>query len=309
MIQVIGLGKNFAERKAISNLNFMVEKGEVVGFLGPNGAGKTTTLKIITGFMPSSTGQVLIDGVDVFEAPLHTKKCIGYLPEQPPVYTDMRVESYLHFVARLKKVARDKLAVNVDYALEKVHLKDVKRRLIGNLSKGYRQRVGLAAALVSKPEVLILDEPTVGLDPNQVIQFRELIVSLKGEHTILLSTHILSEVQATCDRIIIIDQGEIVAQESLQQLHTNVQKELRYKIKVKRKQSDLHKTLQNTDGVNLVEVKGAFLEVSFAPTKLNSEQLAKIVVNSGCGLLEFSSIKNPVESLFAELTRAKEVQV
>ena len=189
-----------------------------MGFLGPNGAGKTTTMKIITGYMVPTSGEVKIDGEDILENPLKTKKKIGYLPEVPPIYSDMYVEDYLYYVARLKSCPKEKVKSQVDSVVEKVALQEVRHRLIQNISKGFKQRVGLAQALISDPEILILDEPTIGLDPNQVLEIRNLIAQLRGQHTIILSTHILSEVQASCDRVIIIKEGKMVTQESLSSL-------------------------------------------------------------------------------------------
>jgi ABC-2 type transport system ATP-binding protein len=207
MIEIRELTKNYGPHTAIQGLNFTVNKGEVVGFLGPNGAGKTTTMKIITGFMAPTSGEVKIGGVDVFESPVEVKKRIGYLPETPPVYGDMTVRDYLKFVANLKDVPKAKLKSHVDDALAKTQLTTVAHRMIQNLSKGFRQRVGIAQALVSQPEILILDEPTVGLDPRQVAEIRDLLKALRGQHTIILSTHILPEVEATCERVIIINKG------------------------------------------------------------------------------------------------------
>ncbi|HVK60847.1 MAG TPA: ABC transporter ATP-binding protein, partial [Bdellovibrionales bacterium] len=207
MIEVENLTKSYGPHRAIDGLSFKIKKGEVVGFLGPNGAGKTTTMKIITGFMAPTEGSVRVAGFDVFEDPIEVKKRIGYLPETPPVYGEMTVESYLRFVANLKGVEKSRVSELVERSMEKTDLTSVRRRLIQNLSKGYRQRVGISQALVSDPEVLILDEPTVGLDPRQVAEVRSLIKELAGHHTIILSTHILPEVQASCEKIIIIDRG------------------------------------------------------------------------------------------------------
>ncbi|MBC7741300.1 MAG: ABC transporter ATP-binding protein, partial [Bdellovibrionaceae bacterium] len=203
MIEVHNLCKSYGDRQAIDHLNFKIEKGDVVGLLGPNGAGKSTTMKIITGFMAPTSGEARICGFDVFENPIEVKKRIGYLPETPPLYTEMTVQDYLHFVAELKLVDGAKIKGLVDRAIGKAQLSAVRSRLIRNLSKGFKQRVGIAQALVSDPEVLVLDEPTVGLDPKQVAEIRDLIKELRGEHTIILSTHILSEVQATCNKVII----------------------------------------------------------------------------------------------------------
>ena len=218
MIKVEGLTKRYGDVMAIEDLSFQVRKGEIVGFLGPNGAGKTTTMRIITGFLPSTEGTVSVSGYDIFEKPLEVKKRIGYLPEHPPVYADMTVAGYLKFVAKIKGVPRSGRAESMDRVIKRCGLKEVRNTIIGKLSKGYRQRVGLAQAMIHDPEVLVLDEPTIGLDPKQIIEIRELIKALAGEHTIILSTHILPEVTMICQRCLIIDQGRIVADDSLANL-------------------------------------------------------------------------------------------
>ena len=211
MIKIENLTKTYGQVKALDNISFEVAEGEVLGFLGLNGAGKTTTMNIITGFIPPSSGTVTVEGFDVMDNPAEVKKRIGYLPEQPPVYTDLTVKEYLKFVSKLKKVPGDKIKENVDRAIESVKIQKVADRLIGNLSKGYRQRVGFAQALIGQPKILILDEPTVGLDPTQVIEIRKLISDLQKKHTIIFSSHILSEVSAVANRVVIIDSGKIIA--------------------------------------------------------------------------------------------------
>jgi ABC-2 type transport system ATP-binding protein len=218
MIEVSHLLKSYRDLKAVSDVTFKVEKGEILGFLGPNGAGKTTTMRIITGALPPDSGTVKVAGFDVFENPMEVKRRIGYLPETPPVYVDMTVRAYLRFVAEIKGVPRKQRNGEVDRVAQKTNSDKFIDRVIGNLSKGQRQRVGLAQALLGDPEVLILDEPTVGLDPAQIIEVRELIKSLAGRHTIVLSTHILPEVVTTCQRVLIISQGKVVADDTLQGL-------------------------------------------------------------------------------------------
>jgi ABC-2 type transport system ATP-binding protein len=218
MIKVEGLTKRYGDVTAIEDLSFQVEKGEIVGFLGPNGAGKTTTMRIITGFLPSTDGTVTVSGNDIFTKPMEVKKKIGYLPEHPPVYADMTVAGYLKFVSKIKGIPRSGRADAIDRMVERCGLKEVRKKIIGKLSKGYRQRVGLAQAMIHEPEVLILDEPTIGLDPKQIIEIRELVRSLAGDQTIILSTHILPEVTMICQRCLIIDQGRIVADDSLEAL-------------------------------------------------------------------------------------------
>src|SRR5450755_1587220 len=218
MIQVEGLSKRYARHVAVNNISFAVEKGDVVGFLGPNGAGKTTTMRILTCFMPPTEGKATVGGFDVFEQPFEVKKRIGYLPEAPPVYPEMSVRDYLSFVAGIKNVPSADVKRRTDEAMERCAVADVKDKLIGKLSKGYRQRVGLAQAIIHNPDVLILDEPTSGLDPKQIIETRELIKGLAGDHTIILSTHILPEVEQLCERVIIIAKGKLVATDTVQNL-------------------------------------------------------------------------------------------
>src|SRR5205814_3341418 len=210
-------------KTAIEGMSFEVQKGEILGFLGPNGAGKTTTMRIITGFMPASGGTVRVDGYEVFDNPLEVRRRIGYLPENPPLYPEMNVAGYLRFVAKIKGVPKDRLDGEVDRVMDKVNITDVQERIIAKLSKGYKQRVGIAQALLNDPPVLVLDEPTIGLDPKQIHEVRELIKELAGKHTVILSTHILPEVEQTCHRVIIIDHGKIVAVDTPQNLRTQGQ--------------------------------------------------------------------------------------
>jgi ABC-2 type transport system ATP-binding protein len=218
MIEVSHLSKRYRELKAVDDVSFQVQSGEILGFLGPNGAGKTTTMRILTGVLPPTSGTAKVCGFDVFEQPLEVKKRIGYLPENPPVYVDMTVRAYLRFVASIKGVARKQRDSEIDRVATKTSCTQFIHRVIGNLSKGQKQRVGLAQALLGDPEVLILDEPTVGLDPGQIIEVRQLIKSLAGKHTIVLSTHILPEVTATCQKALIISQGRVVAYDTLEGL-------------------------------------------------------------------------------------------
>lgn len=303
MIEVRNLTKDYGARRAIDALSFSVNKGEVVGFLGPNGAGKSTTMKIITGFMAPSDGQALVAGFDVFENPLEVKKRIGYLPENPPVYGDMFVMEYLEFVANLKGVEKTKIPQLVSKAIEKTNLGNVQSRLIQNLSKGFRQRVGIAQALVSDPDVLILDEPTVGLDPKQVAEIRELIKELRGHHTIILSTHILSEVEATCERIIIINQGKIVAQESLSNIGAMAKGSRQVTFKVRRDLDKLISHLATVSGVINVQkgpITGSVVAEITGQDEM-VESLAREVVQFGSGLLEMQSMAQ-LEDVFIKLT-------
>jgi ABC-2 type transport system ATP-binding protein len=302
MIEVRGLSKSYGERMAIKDLNFTVNKGEVVGFLGPNGAGKSTTMKIITGYMAPSAGEVRVGGHDVFENPIEVKRKIGYLPEIPPVYTDMIVVDYLRYVARLRGKKKTEAKQLADSAMEKTDLTSVAKRLIGNLSKGYRQRVGLAQAMVADPEVLILDEPTVGLDPKQVHEMRELIRRLKGQHTIVLSTHILPEVQANCDRVIIINRGQIVAEDTLESLGKRLSSSGQVLLRVARRQQEIVGSLKSVPGVKAVGLQGAYIEVSVDDQESTVESVAEHVVKSGAGLRELKATNLNLEDIFIQLT-------
>jgi ABC-2 type transport system ATP-binding protein len=303
MIDVQNLSKNYGDRPAIRALNFSVKKGEVVGFLGPNGAGKSTTMKIITGYMAPSAGEVRVAGFDVFENPLEVKRRIGYLPETPPVYHDMYVRDYLTFVANLKGVDKSRVKSLVDAALEKTSLGEVAGRLIGNLSKGFKQRVGLAQALVSDPEVLVLDEPTVGLDPKQVAEMRQLIRRLKGQHTIILSTHILPEVQASCDKVIIINRGEIVAEDSLDGLSKRMSGGGQMvNVRVRRNQEAVARGMGGVAGVRKVTNSVNSIEVETDGLEETVERVAGFVVTEGAGLMELKVQSLGLEDIFIKLT-------
>ena len=304
MIEVKGLTKNYGSNVAISGLNFKIEAGDTVGLLGPNGAGKSTAMKIITGFLAPTSGSVSIDGADIFKEALQIKKKIGYLPENPPLYMDMRVREYLAYICELKDVNKQDLSGNIDSVLDKVNITDVQNRLIGNLSKGYKQRVGIAGALVSDPEILILDEPTIGLDPNQIRDIRDLIKSTKANHqTLILSTHILPEVQETCDKIIIINKGNIVAQGSLDDLSGMMAGHRGVTVKTKRPVVDFKDKLTSIDGLsNFRKVNDTEFCVDIAQDDSVQEKLASLVVQSGVGLLEFSSSKVSLEDVFTKHT-------
>jgi len=306
MIEIKNLSKRYGPISAVKNISFRVNKGEVVGFLGPNGAGKSTTMKIITGYMAPTEGEVKVAGYDVFENPIEVKSRIGFLPETPPLYGDMTVRAFLAFVARLKRVPPNKVRSQVQMALEKAGLTEVQKRIIQNLSKGYKQRVGIAQALVSEPELLILDEPTVGLDPKQVAEIRSLINSLRGNHTIVLSTHILPEVQATCNRIIIIDKGQIVAEDSLEQLQQQLKGSKRVTIRVRRMSDTLLSQLKGLPGIQSVTTAKGMIEVATDGDPEHQERLSSAVVQSGAGLLEFKMSETSLEEIFLQLTNDKE---
>lgn len=304
MIEIRNLTKDYGPRRAIDSLNFTINKGEVVGFLGPNGAGKSTTMKIITGFMAPSGGSASVAGFDVFENPLEVKKHIGYLPETPPVYGDMYVRDYLAYVAALKQVPKEKCEKFVKDAIEKTNLGDVQKRLIQNLSKGYKQRVGIAQALVSDPDVLILDEPTVGLDPKQVAEIRELIQSLKGLHTIILSTHILPEVEATCEKVIIINHGRIVAQDSIQNLATLDKGHSRLHVRLRKEVKDMRQLLAELQAVTAAYRASSEKEwnIDFQGGEEVIDQISARLVREGCGLIELRPSRVDLEDVFIKLT-------
>jgi ABC-2 type transport system ATP-binding protein len=303
MIEIRDLSKNYGDRPAIKSLNFSVKKGEVVGFLGPNGAGKSTTMKIITGYMAPTSGEVKVAGFDVFENPIEVKRRIGYLPETPPVYQDMVVEDYLVYVANLKGVEKSRIKSLTEAALEKTSLHDVRKRLIGNLSKGFKQRVGLAQALVSDPEILVLDEPTVGLDPKQVAEIRQLIRELRGQHTIILSTHILPEVQASCEKVIIINHGQIVAEDSLEGLSRRMSGGGHsVMVKVRRNQEEVVRGMTGVAGVRRANNAGNFIEIETDGDETTIERIAGFVVTQGAGLTELKVQSLALEDIFIKLT-------
>lgn len=303
MIEVSGLTKLYGPRTAVSNLNFTVNAGEVVGFLGPNGAGKSTTMKILTGFMPASSGSVKVNGFDVFDNPIEVKRSVGYLPENPPVYLEMTVERYLEFAARIHDVPKAKLKSAVDSAIEKTGLTQVRKRIIGNLSKGFRQRVGLAQALVHDPKVLILDEPTVGLDPVQIIEIRELIKGLAGRHTVVLSSHILPEVTATCQRIIVINKGQIVVQDSIDRLTSRMRQGQLLFMNVRNPHENGVRALRSVPGVKEVSVDGSKLAIEILPEQGEiRDRIVETAVNEKLGVLEFAAEKLSLEEVFLQLT-------
>ena len=255
MIEITNLVKNYGTKFAVDDISFKVGKGEIVGFLGPNGAGKSTTMNILTGYLSSTSGEAKVGGIDILENPYEAKKLIGFLPEQPPVYPDMTVDEYLNFVYEIKKckLNRDKHLMEIRMVTK---IDDVRHRLIKNLSKGYRQRVGIAQALVGNPPVIIFDEPTVGLDPKQIIEIRNLIRNLGQNHTVILSTHILSEVQAVCDRIVIINEGKIIADEKTENITRVVEENRKYSVKVCGPQREVQAAISGIPGVVAVEPTG-----------------------------------------------------
>jgi ABC-2 type transport system ATP-binding protein len=303
MIEVSHLTKRYGERTAVQDLSFEIKRGEIVGFLGPNGAGKSTTMKIITGFMPATQGQVKVGGFDVFNQPIEVKKITGYLPETPPVYPEMKVQDYLDFTARIHGVPRNQLKSMIDTAIQKTNLGEVRHRLIRNLSKGFQQRVGLAQALVHNPPVLILDEPTVGLDPKQIIEIRELIKGLGGDHTIILSSHILPEVTATCERIIVINRGKIAAEDTIEGLALKMKGGLLFTLEVKNPSEQAMKAIHSVPGVKSINAVGHRWVIELHPHSPEvRDQIVAAAVQSGAGVFEFSSEKISLEEIFLQLT-------
>ena len=306
MIEAKNLYKNYGSRTAVRDVSFTVKKGEIVGFLGPNGAGKTTTMRILTGYMSPSQGEVWIDQKDIVEHPVEVKQKIGYLPEAPPIYRDMYVRDYLKFTARLKCCPSHKINLLTDRAIEKAGLQSVQKRLIGNLSKGFQQRVGLAQAIVTDPDILILDEPTVGLDPRQVVEIRELLADLKGQHTIILSTHILPEVQTSCDRVIIIHEGSIVTTSTLQELGAKLSAQKTLTLKTRNNSPALLEKLRSLKGVLSVRDKKTFIELQTSSDSSINEQVAQTAVSGNFGLLEMKEEGLNLEEVFIRLTGGKE---
>jgi len=305
VIEVHGLTKSFGGRAAIKQVSFSVGKGEILGFLGPNGAGKTTTMRILTCYMPPDSGSATIGGFDVFEKPMEVKRRIGYLPETPPVYPEMSVRAYLEFVARIRKVPPSQVRQKVGAAIDRCGLTQVAPRVIGNLSKGFRQRVGLAQAILHDPPVLILDEPTVGLDPEQIIEIRNLIKSLGGERTIILSTHILPEVTVTCSRVAIISYGEIVQEGSLEGLAGAGSGAERLRVRVARDGDAAAAALRQVEGVASVASlgdPGGFLVESRAGDAVR-EEIARAAVRGGWGLVELTPVTRTLEEIYLEATR------
>jgi gliding motility-associated transport system ATP-binding protein len=312
MITVKELTKKYARNTAVDHISFEVEKGQIVGFLGPNGAGKTTTMRMLTCFLPPTSGSATVAGFDVLEQPLEVKRRIGYLPEMPPLYPEMRTVEYLTFVGRLKGLSGGELRQRVDAVCERCAVADVKEKLLGKLSKGYRQRVGLAQAIIHNPDVLILDEPTAGLDPKQINETRDLIKSLAGDHTIILSTHILPEVEQTCQQVIIINKGKLVATDSVNNLQSRARGAETVHLEVAGRNGDLdsgiaQRRLEQVTGVNRVvfkEKRGSrsLFEVESQKNKFARGDLARAVVEAGWDLNEMRPAAVSLEEIFLQLT-------
>lgn len=308
MIEVKDLTKSFGERTAVDHVSFVVNRGEILGFLGPNGAGKTTTMRILTGFLPATSGTAQVAGFDVFDDSLEVRKRIGYLPENPPLYLDMSVSAYLDFVARIKNVPAEKRQARVDDAMAKTNITDKRYELIKRLSRGYKQRVGVAQALVHDPEVIILDEPTAGLDPKQIIEVRHLIKGLAGSHTIILSTHILPEVSMTCDRVVIINRGRIAAIDTPANLTMQLKGGQNVLLEVVADQNAVSAAVREIPGVRKVTSESAgangrvALMVEVSPGQDVRSQIAARIVGKGWPLCELRGVNLSLEEIFLELT-------
>jgi ABC-2 type transport system ATP-binding protein len=308
LIEVEHLTKSYGQARAVNDISFQVERGEILGFLGPNGAGKTTTMRVLTGYLPATSGTARIAGYDVFEQSMEVRKRIGYLPETPPLYPDMSVQDYLAFVARIKGVPAGEISRRLEEAMRMANITNKRYELIKRLSRGYKQRVGIAQAIVHNPDVVILDEPTVGLDPNQIKEVRHLIKGLAGEHTIILSTHILPEVEMTCDRVVIINMGRIVAVDTTENLTTQLKGGERVQVKIRGSQETIRKTLEKIEAVKHVELSPSD-DSDVVGGTIESEQgmdlrpqIAARVVSSGLDLLELRAVKLSLEDIFMQLT-------
>jgi ABC-2 type transport system ATP-binding protein len=306
MITVEHLTKYYGPRAAVRDVTFEVAKGEILGFLGPNGAGKTTTMRILTGYMPPSSGTATVAGYNVFSQSIEARRHVGYLPESVPLYTEMEVTDYLKFMAKIRGVPGRNQRARVDYVMEALNLTHVRDRIIGKLSKGYRQRVGIAQALVADPDVLILDEPTIGLDPRQIIETRNLIRGLAGDHTVILSTHILPEVSATCQRVLIINDGEIAAEDTPDNLTRRLRGADTLQVEVRGPQEAVVGQLRGLPHVMDVTVASGAdgtntYTVAFALGHDLREQLAATVVGQGWGLLELRPVRLSLEEIFLEI--------
>jgi ABC-2 type transport system ATP-binding protein len=303
MIEVENLTKYYGPLPAVHEISFRARRGEILGFLGPNGAGKTTTMRILSGFMPPSSGKATVAGYDVVEDSLEVRRRVGYMPETVPLYPEMAVTEYLEFMGSLRRV--EKLDERVDSVLEQLGLEDRASSFIGALSKGLRQRVGLAQALLHEPEVLILDEPTIGLDPAQIIEVRELIAGLRANRTVMLSTHILSEAQQVCDRVLIINRGRIVAEDTPANLQAQLAGAERVLVRAAAETAELTRALRKVPGLDAIEPTGeeGMLELSGPPGKDLRPAVARAVVKAGLDLLELRAVGVSLESIFLQLTR------
>jgi len=312
MIKVEGLTKRYARHVAVNNISFEVAKGEIVGFLGRHGAGKTTTIRVLTCFLPPTAGKASVAGFDVLDQSLEVKKHIGYLPETPPLYPEMDVSTYLSFVSKLKGIPSGDIRQRVDEVCDRTAIASVKDTIVGKLSKGYRQRVGLAQAIIHNPEVLILDEPTSGLDPKQIIETRQLIRTLAGDHTIILSTHILSEIEHSCDKVIIISHGKLVATDTVANLTNRLRgsEAVALDVEAALPEADIRSRLEQVAGVSRVMHKESrdgrhIFEIESLQGRSIRPDLARTVVNSGWNLNELRAVGLSLETIFLQLTASE----
>lgn len=313
MIEVKNLVKKYGEHTAVDHMNFQLESGKVYGFLGPNGAGKSTTMNIMTGYLGATEGAVLIEGHDILKEPLEAKKRIGYLPEIPPLYPDMTVREYLEFAAELKQIPKKQREEEIQKVEDLVKITDMEYRLIKNLSKGYRQRVGLAQAILGFPEILILDEPTVGLDPKQIIEIRELIRSLRENHTVILSSHILAEVQEVCDYILIVSKGKLVASDTAENLELRMKSQNSLEIETYASEKEAREILQTVEGIRSLEMERSKENTTWIKAEIDitkdqkiREQVFRAFAAADCPLLILKKSKANLEEVFLELTRGEE---
>lgn len=311
MIEIQNVSKRYGNKLAVNDVSFTIKKGEILGFLGRNGAGKSTTMNIVTGYISASSGRVLLDGHDILEEPREVKRRIGYLPEMPPLYMDMTVDEYLKFVCAIKDVKPSYVKSHLDDITELIRITDVRKRLIKNLSKGYKQRVGMAQALVGNPEVVIMDEPTVGLDPKQIIEIRKLIKQLGEDHTIVLSSHILHEVADVCERVVIINQGKIVAQDTLDNLTRNISDTSRFRLRIAGPERDVYKAIRDIPGTRSVDEMGCKEPESydFLVEADRGADIRRPLFNQmskmGCPILMLRPMDIELEDIFLQLTTDK----
>lgn len=298
MIEVEHLFKRYGDLLAVHDLSFSVEKGHIWGLLGPNAAGKTTTMRILTGYIPATDGKAKVAGYDVFEQPNKVKRIMGYLPENVPLYPEMTVQSFLHFVAEIKQIPSTKRKEAVEKAISISSLESVRGRLIKNISRGFKQRVGIAQALIHDPQVLILDEPTIGLDPAQIIEIRQLIKTLRGERTIILSTHILAEVTQTCDGVVIINEGKLMASGSLEELTASFQEKEGVFIKLRDGDKGKAEHFENISGVDKVSMKDDGYDIEWTKGEDKRDDLTRYIVERGWGLLEMRPLSLNIEDLY-----------
>ena len=310
MVEIKNLSKYYGRNPAVKGIDFEIRDNEILGFLGPNGAGKSTTMNIIAGYLPSTGGTVTVNGFDITEQASEANKCIGYLPEIPPVYPDMRVEEYLTFVAGLKGVPRKERKAQVEDAMAKLHITDMRRRLIRNLSKGYKQRVGFAQALLGNPKILILDEPTVGLDPTQVMEVRNLILELGKDHSVIFSSHILAEVSAVCQRVVIINKGEIMAEDTIENLEKNLTADTVLNLTAEGDKDKIIRLLKDIRGVNSVaDVKEIsenrnLYQIELAEESVRNE-IMSVLLNNQCSIVEMHLAKLNLEQVFMKIIQEK----